>query len=84
VYTGIHELLKYVRIFALFGESSISTLALRIIVVVVSMGFRDKPRMYFSLAGFLYRPLWTFQLWPLDASAPTALRRRKVELMGGE
>jgi hypothetical protein len=26
-------------------------------VVVVSMGFRGKPRMYFSLADFLYRPL---------------------------
>jgi hypothetical protein len=23
------------------------------------------------LAGFLYRPFWTFQLWPPDASAPT-------------
>jgi hypothetical protein len=35
------------------------------------MDFRGKPRMYFSLADFLYRPLWTFQLWPPDAPAPT-------------
>jgi hypothetical protein len=39
--------------------------------VFVSMGVRGKPRMYCSLAGFLYRPLWTFQLWPPDAPAPT-------------
>jgi hypothetical protein len=39
------------------------------------MGFRGKPRMYFSLADFLYRPLWTFQLWPLDAHAPTDASR---------
>jgi hypothetical protein len=37
----------------------------------VSMVVRGKPRMYLSLAGFLYRPLWTFQLWPPDAPAPT-------------
>jgi hypothetical protein len=37
----------------------------------VSMGVRGKPRMYLSLAGFLYSPLWTFQLWPQDAPAPT-------------
>jgi hypothetical protein len=36
-----------------------------VVVVVVTMGFRGKPRMYLSLAGFLYRPLWTFQLRPL-------------------
>jgi hypothetical protein len=36
----------------------------------VSMGVRGKPRMYYSLAGFLYRPLWTFQLWPPEAPAP--------------
>jgi hypothetical protein len=35
------------------------------------MGVRGKPRMYFSLGGFLYRPLWKFQLWPPDAPAPT-------------
>jgi hypothetical protein len=34
------------------------------------MGVRGKPRMYYSLAGFLYRPLWAFQLWPPDARAP--------------
>jgi hypothetical protein len=37
----------------------------------VSMGVRGKPRMYRSLADFLYRPLWTFQLWPPNASEPT-------------
>jgi hypothetical protein len=44
-----------------------------VVVVVVSMVFRGKPRMYLSLAGFLYRPLWTFQLPTTDASrTPTA------------
>jgi hypothetical protein len=41
----------------------------------VSMGVRGKPRMYLSLAGFLYRPLWTFQLWPPDTFAPTDASR---------
>jgi hypothetical protein len=31
--------------------------------------------MYLSLPGFLYRPLWTFQLWPPDASEPTDASR---------
>jgi hypothetical protein len=35
------------------------------------MGVRGKPQIYLNLAGFLYRPLWTFQLWPPDAPAPT-------------
>jgi hypothetical protein len=39
------------------------------------MGVRGKPRMYLSLVGFLYLPLWTFQLWPPDASAPTDASR---------
>jgi hypothetical protein len=39
------------------------------------MGVRGKPRMYLILAGFLYRPLWTFQLWPPDASAHTDASR---------
>jgi hypothetical protein len=41
------------------------------VCLFVSMGVRGNPRMYLSLAGFLYRPLWTFQLWQPDASAPT-------------
>jgi hypothetical protein len=41
------------------------------VCLFVSMGIRGKPQMYFSLAGFLYRPLWTFKLWPPDAPAPT-------------
>jgi hypothetical protein len=45
------------------------------VCLFVSMGFRGKPRMYLSLAGFLYRPLWMFQLWPLDARAPTDASR---------
>jgi hypothetical protein len=34
--------------------------------------------VYCSLTGLLYRPLWTFQLWPPDAPAPieTYGRRR--------
>jgi hypothetical protein len=39
------------------------------VCLFVSMGVRGKPRMYLSLAGFLYRPLRTFQLWPPDAPA---------------
>jgi hypothetical protein len=39
------------------------------------MGVRGKPRMYISLAGFLYPQLWTFQLWPPDAPAPTDASR---------
>jgi hypothetical protein len=42
-----------------------------VVFLFVSMGVRSKPRMYLSLAGLLYSPLWTFQLWPPDASAPT-------------
>jgi hypothetical protein len=42
-----------------------------IVCLFVSMGVRGKPRMYCSLTGLLYRPLWTFQLWPPDATAPT-------------
>jgi hypothetical protein len=41
----------------------------------VSMGVRGKPRMYLSLVGFLYRPFWTFHLWPPDASALTDMSR---------
>jgi hypothetical protein len=46
-----------------------------VLVVLVSMCFRGKPRRYFSLAGFLHRPLWTFQLWPLESRAPTDASR---------
>jgi hypothetical protein len=38
------------------------------------MGVRGKPRMYLTLAGFLYRH-WTFQLWPPGASAPSDASR---------
>jgi hypothetical protein len=44
----------------------------------VKVCFNGRPwqaTMYLSLAGFLYRPLWTFQLWPPDASAPTDASR---------
>jgi hypothetical protein len=43
--------------------------------VVVFLGFRDKPRRYYSLAGLLYRPIWMFQFRPLDASAPADVSR---------
>jgi hypothetical protein len=36
--------------------------------------FRECPRQATGVlqpAGLLYCPLWTFQLWPLDAPAPT-------------
>jgi hypothetical protein len=45
------------------------------VCLFVSMGVHGKPRMYFSVAGFLYRPLWTFQLWPPDARVPTDASR---------
>jgi hypothetical protein len=56
------------------------SLKLRIALIIltslfVSMGVRGKPRMYLSLDGLLYRPLWTFQLLPPDASAPTDASR---------
>jgi hypothetical protein len=46
-----------------------------VVVIVVFLGFRDKPRMYYSLAGLLYRPIWTFQVGPPDASAPVDVSR---------
>jgi hypothetical protein len=36
--------------------------------------FHGRPRQATGVlqpAGLLYRPLWTFQLWPQDAPAPT-------------
>jgi hypothetical protein len=36
--------------------------------------FYGRPRQATGVlqpAGLLYRPLWTFQLWPPDAPAPT-------------
>jgi hypothetical protein len=65
-----------IRIFHWFLPAALwscSRLSLRVLFVClfVSMGVRGKPWMYLSLAGFLYRPLWTFQLWPPDAPAPT-------------
>jgi hypothetical protein len=56
-----------------------------VVVVVVFLGFRDKPRMYYSLAGLLYRPIWTFQVRPLDAYTPADASRTpvaKLELYG--
>jgi hypothetical protein len=49
------------------------------VCLFVSLGVRGKPRMYYSLAGLLYRPLWTFQLWPLDDSAPTDASRTPLD-----
>jgi hypothetical protein len=46
------------------------------------MGFRGKPRMYFSLAGLLYHPLCTFQLRPPHAPAPTNAFRTPAEEVG--
>jgi hypothetical protein len=43
------------------------------LVLFVSMGVRGKPRMYL---------LWTFQLWPPDASAPTDASRTLVAEVG--
>jgi hypothetical protein len=45
------------------------------VVVVVFLGFLDKPRMYYNLAGLLYRPIWTFQVGPPDASTPADVSR---------
>jgi hypothetical protein len=50
--------------------------------VVVFLGFRDKPRMYYSLAGLLYRPILTFQVRPPDASAPADASRTLVAEVG--
>jgi hypothetical protein len=54
---------------------------LRFVFLFVSMSVRGKPRMYLNLTGFLYLPLRTFHLWPLDAPAPTdASRTPAVEV----
>jgi hypothetical protein len=47
------------------------------------MAVRGKPRMYLSLAGFLYLPLWTFQLWPPDASSSLRAYRLVPHSTGG-
>jgi hypothetical protein len=52
-----------------------STVLHGVVVVVVFLGFRDKPRTYHSVAGLLYRPIWTFQVRPLNASAPADVSR---------
>jgi hypothetical protein len=52
------------------------------VYMFVSMGVRGKPPMYLSLAGLLYHPLWTFQLWPPDASAPTDASRTLAAEVG--
>jgi hypothetical protein len=52
------------------------------VCVFVSMGVRGKPRIYLSLAGFLYHLFWTFQLWPPDASAPTDASRTLAAEVG--
>jgi hypothetical protein len=54
----------------------------KFVCLFVSMGVRGKPRMYVSLVGFLYRPLWTFQLWPPDDSAPTDASRTLAAEVG--
>jgi hypothetical protein len=71
------------RLISLLGPCLI--ILSRIIMFVclfVSMGIRGKPRMYLSLAGFLYRPHWTFQLWPPDAPAPTDVFRTPMAEVG--
>jgi hypothetical protein len=50
-----------------YYKSFEGTWYLRLHGLFVSMDVRGKPLMYLSLAGFLYRPPWTFQLWPTDA-----------------
>jgi hypothetical protein len=57
-------------------------LLMKLQVLFVSMGVRGKPRMYLSLAGFLYRPLWTSQLWPTDAPAATDAFRTPAAEVG--
>jgi hypothetical protein len=53
--------------------------------------FRDNPSVTlskvkhsknYSLAGLLYRPLWTFKLWPPDAPAPTDAFRTPAAEVG--
>jgi hypothetical protein len=42
--------------------------------VCLFVRFHGRPRQatdVLQAAGLLYRPLWTFQLWPPDARAPT-------------
>jgi hypothetical protein len=76
-------LFKYVRIVAerlvlmiMYIHQHMHTITLQVVVVIiVFLGFRDKPRMYYSLAGLLYRPIWTFQVRPPDASAPADVSR---------
>jgi hypothetical protein len=53
-----------------------------VVVVVVFLGFRDKPWMYYSLAGLLYGLIWTFQIQPQDASAPADASRTPVAEVG--
>jgi hypothetical protein len=57
-------------------------LLIKTVCLFVSMGVRDKPRMYLSVAGFLNRPLWTFQLWPPDAPALTDAFRTPAAEVG--
>jgi hypothetical protein len=58
--------------FNIILSSTLRAVTLNVYVrgLFVSMGVRGKPRMYYSLTGFLYRPLWAFQLWLPDAPAP--------------
>jgi hypothetical protein len=44
------------------------------LITPVFVCFPGRPRQVTDVlqpAGLLYRPLWTFQLWPPDAPAPT-------------
>jgi hypothetical protein len=52
------------------------------VCLFVSLGFRGKPRVLLQPAGLLYRPLWTFILWPPDPPAPTDAFRTLVEEVG--
>jgi hypothetical protein len=51
---------------------------------IVFICLHGRPRQAMDVlqpAGFLYRPRWTFQLWPPDAPAPTdAFRTLEAEI----
>jgi hypothetical protein len=53
-----------------------------VLLFVVFLGFRDKPRMNYRLDGLLYRPIWTFQVRPPDASTLAEASRTLVAEVG--
>jgi hypothetical protein len=64
--------------------SCITVLTFATIVTTVFVCLHGRPRQATGVlqpAGLLYRPLWTFQLWPPDAPAPgDAFRTLVVEV----